>query len=599
MSILRRDFASAAGVTAITFALYYATAARDIVVGDSPELIMAAVLRGVAHPPGYPLFTILGHLLSEIPALGPMPFRVNLLAVICDALTVAVVYFTALRLTNARLPSVLAALALSVTPLFWSWSLAAEVFPLNNLIAALLIYCLVSWHERAERSNWLIAAAFFAGLGLTNHQTIVLLGPAVCFVLWRRREILWTRPRVIVYCAIAFALGLLPYIYIPIAAAHHPAWSWGEISSLRDFAALIMRKNYGSHRLVSANEYLGGSAVSRIIALGASFGSLAGTLSILGAIEAFRRCRWYLWFVGIAVIFAGAFFVAITNLNIATAPSALFVLQRFFLLSHVVVAPLLAFGILLLGEVAPSLGIGRNRVAAGLAFIATAATACVTYRHVDLSRNQIARIFATDVYESIEPRTIVLATGDGIAFPLLYCKVVDGFAPDVPLIIVPLMATDWYVRQLRERYPDLIIPFDRYDPQTNNLKKLVDANPTRTFAAPGTLGNDDHSLDAEHWPYQRGIVTIVESKSAARTMNEMLNDYERLSPHYRPPDPRLVRHETFEEDILNVYSWPPFRIGSDYERVGGKTEARRWYERALVLDPHFKLARDALTRIGP
>jgi len=47
--------------------LYFLTAARDIVVGDSPELIMAAVTLGVAHAPGYPLFTMLGHLFSLLP----------------------------------------------------------------------------------------------------------------------------------------------------------------------------------------------------------------------------------------------------------------------------------------------------------------------------------------------------------------------------------------------------------------------------------------------------------------------------------------------------------------------------------------------------
>jgi 4-amino-4-deoxy-L-arabinose transferase-like glycosyltransferase len=598
MSILRRDFLFAAGVAVMAFALYYATAARDIVVGDTPELITACALRGIAHPPGYPLFTILGHLLSEMPLLGTIPFRVNLLSVLCDSLTVAVVFFTALRLTKARLASALAALTLAITPLFWSWSLAAEVFPLNNLIAASLICCLISWHERPERSAWLIAAAFFAGLGLTNHQTIVLLGPAVCFVLWRRRETLLARPRVIGFCVIAFALGLLPYLYIPIAAAYHPAYSWGDISSWRDFITLVLRKNYGSGRLVSATDYLGGSAISRIIALGASFGPLAGTLSIFGVIEAFRRMRWYIWFVLIAFVFAGPFFVSITNLNLATAPSALFVLQRFFLLSHVILAPLLAFGILLLGEVVPSLGIGRQRIAAALVSIAIVVTAFVTYRHVDLSRNQIARIFATDVYQTVEPGTVLLGTGDGLVFPLLYGQLVDGFDPEVTLVIVPLLKTDWYVRQLRRRHPDLNIPFDRYDAQTNNLKALMEANRSRSFATAGTIGNEDHSLEGEYWPYQRGIVTVIEPKSTARTMEEMVRENERWLPLYRPPNPRLVRHETFEEDILNVYAWPPYRVGSDYERLGSKTQARRWYERALAINPNFKMAREALARVA-
>src|SRR5213075_3286359 len=95
-----------------------------------------------------------------------------------------VVYFSAFRLTRSQLAAAVAALLLAVDPIFWQWSLEAEVFPLNNLLAAVLILLLVFWHEQPSRTRFLIGAFFVAGLGLTNHQTVVLLGPAFCFVLW-------------------------------------------------------------------------------------------------------------------------------------------------------------------------------------------------------------------------------------------------------------------------------------------------------------------------------------------------------------------------------------------------------------------------------
>src|SRR6266446_365169 len=228
MSILAENnskpWIGAITVTAIAGVLYFLTAARDIVVGDSPELIMAAVTLGVAHAPGYPLFTMLGHLFSLLP-FGSIPFRVNLLSVVCDALTIGVVYFSTFRLTRSQLAAAFAALLLAVDPIFWEWSLAAEVFPLNNLLAAVLILLLVAWHQHPERSAFLIAAFFVAGLALTNHQTIVLLGPAFCFILWRRRSFLLARPSLLAIGAAVFVVGLLPYLYVPWAAAHHPVRS--------------------------------------------------------------------------------------------------------------------------------------------------------------------------------------------------------------------------------------------------------------------------------------------------------------------------------------------------------------------------------------
>ncbi|PYK29447.1 MAG: hypothetical protein DME57_10300, partial [Verrucomicrobia bacterium] len=285
MSILAEEnpkpWLGAITVTIAAGILYSLTAARDIVVGDSPELIMAAATLGVAHPPGYPLFTILGHVFSLMP-LGSIPFRVNLLSVICDALAVGVVYSIAQRLTKSQLAAAVAALLLAVSPNFWEWSLAAEVFPLNNLLAAVLILLLVAWHEEPARRNLLISAAFVFGLALTNHQTIGLFAPAICFLLWQHRAALIRQPKLIALCVTAMVIGLLPYAYIPWASSHHPVHNWGNVSSFQDLIGLVTRRNYGSTRLVANVGYTGGPAWPRLLALIVSVGAVSGLLIIIG-----------------------------------------------------------------------------------------------------------------------------------------------------------------------------------------------------------------------------------------------------------------------------------------------------------------------------
>src|SRR5262245_50592009 len=110
-------------LTVMVLLLYFRTAARSIVLGDNPELVTTAVTLGVAHPPGYPLLVLVGHLFSLLP-LGPVAFRVNLVAVVCGSATVALVYLTAWRLSHRWPAALLAAGTLAVNPLFWSWSLA-------------------------------------------------------------------------------------------------------------------------------------------------------------------------------------------------------------------------------------------------------------------------------------------------------------------------------------------------------------------------------------------------------------------------------------------------------------------------------------------
>ncbi len=582
--------------------LYFLTAARDIVVGDTPEMILVAATLGVAHAPGYPLFAMVGHLFSLIP-LGSIPFRLNLLSATCDAFAVGLVYFTAVRLTRSRLAAAVAALVLATNPLFWSWSLVSEVFPLNNLLAALLIYLLIIWRDQPECSGFLVAIFFVAGLALTNHQTIILLAPAFCLVLWQRRAFLRTRVGFLAICAGAFLIGLLPYAYVPWASAHHPPYNWGNVSSFGDLIGLIRRRAYGTGHLVSVAEYMGGSGLARIVALIRSFGPMTGTLALLGAVGAYRRQRWYFWFSLIAFLCVGPFFVWITNLNLATAPSALFVLQRFFLLSQVVLAPLLAFGVLLIAQVIarylPTLTVWPLRLAAAGCLLAVAFLVLSNYRRLDQSRNFIARHFGEDVFATIEPGSILLITGDAVVFPLLYLQNVDGVGQGTTLIVLPFLSFDWYVRQLKERHPELIIPFDRYDGRTDNLRKLVDANSRRTIYIAGTIGNNDNSLDDGYWPYQHGLLTIVEPKAKRLALRDMVYENESLLNRWHPPAYQAIRANTFETDLLTMYTWPAFRIGSDCERVGLNQEARVWYERALGVNPQFVLARDALARLQP
>jgi hypothetical protein len=338
----------------------------------------------------------------------------------------------------------------------------------------------------------------------------------------------------------------------------------------------------------------------RLAALGVSFGPVTGLLFILGAIQVFRRLRWYFWFSLIAFVFAGPFFIWITGLNLATAPSALFVLQRFFLLSHVALVPLVAFGVLALAQfVARSTGSTQSRavpVVTATCLAAVLIGVATNYRRSDQSRNLIARHFGEDVFNTIRPNSILLVSGDGLAFPLMYLQEVENVGKETTLVVLPLLLGEWHVGQLREQHPDLVIPFDRYDPSTNNLKTFVAANQGRTIALAGTAGND-HSLDSDYWPYQQGLLVLITPRSQEVPLDRLLTENEQLLGRCHPPAPGTVHTNTFEADILSIYTFPAFNIGGTCERADLKAEARTWYERALVINPQLSKAREALARL--
>ena len=539
--------------------------------------------------------TILGHLFSLLP-LGPLPFRVNLLSLVGGIAAVGLVYLTALRLTGVVVAAAAAALTLGLSTLFWEWALAAEVFQANNALTAAMIYLLVRWRERPERGGWLIAAALATGLGLSNQLTIVLLAPAVSTVLWSRRAAL--TPALVAACAFAILLGLLPYAYIPWAAARHPVVNWGAATTLSDLVDLFLRRDYGTGRLV-AGPYAGGSAHLRLQALFASFGPLMGVLLIAGAVQAYRSRRWYFWFCLLAFLFAGPVFIAYANMDVSK-PQAHYVLERFFLLPRVALAPLLAFGVLLLADglarAWPRIGARATRATALAVITAAGVAAARNYAEIDQRDNVVARVFGEDILATLEPNSLLLAGGDHAVLPLVYLQAVEKLRPDVTLVMLPLLNGEWYVRELRQRHPDLVLPFARHSDGAPTMKALVTSNAHRPIALVGDVL--DHSLKGAFWFYRYGLVYQLLPMNRDIPISQMARDNEALLARYRPPSAHAIKAKSFEYGILLDYAAPALKLGQEYEKGGRLVEARLWYERALAVSNDLELAREGLARVA-
>ena len=109
--------------------LYVRTLAPTILPADSGEFQLVSYVLGIAHPPGYPLYTMLGKLCTLIP-LRDVAYRVNLLSAITSALTLLVLARIVRRLTGSGIAGVVAAAVLGVAPTFWAQATTANFFRL-------------------------------------------------------------------------------------------------------------------------------------------------------------------------------------------------------------------------------------------------------------------------------------------------------------------------------------------------------------------------------------------------------------------------------------------------------------------------------------
>ncbi len=228
-SVLPTDRQVAWLLAVAAFVLYAITAAPSVATlfDDSLEFQVVLPTLGIAHPSGYPLYTLAGKLFTALLPLRDAAGRANLFSALLAAAAVGMLYRVARTVAGSRAAAVVTTVAFAISPTWWSQATIAEVYALHGLLAVTFVYLLLRWEaarqsERgraaaAHRSDRLLAlAALTAGLGLAHHRMIALFFPAaLVFILWTdpallRRPRRWVRPLALLLAP------LLLYAYLPI-----------------------------------------------------------------------------------------------------------------------------------------------------------------------------------------------------------------------------------------------------------------------------------------------------------------------------------------------------------------------------------------------
>jgi len=147
---------------------------------DSLEFQTAVTVLGVVHPPGSPLYLLLGKLFTLVLPAGDVALRLNLFSALTAGLAVGILYLLVERLTGRRLAAALAALLLALSPQYWYQAIIAEIWSLNAVFLGAVLLLWVFWLDTGmPRWRWLGLALFALSLG--NHASTILLFPALLF----------------------------------------------------------------------------------------------------------------------------------------------------------------------------------------------------------------------------------------------------------------------------------------------------------------------------------------------------------------------------------------------------------------------------------
>ncbi len=208
--------------------LYITTLAPTVLEADSGEFQFVTWLPAIAHPTGYPLYTLLGWLWTHSVPFGEVAWRLNLFSAIWAAGAVGLTYAIAKQLLQATMPdtaslsqqvaAILAAVIFAVSQTFWSQAIIAEVYSLHIFLITLLLWLALKYRQINP------ALAFTFGLSLTHHITAVLFLPALSlfFILGIRDKGLGIRNQ---ESLVPYPLSLIPlllYLYLPLIAPTVP-----------------------------------------------------------------------------------------------------------------------------------------------------------------------------------------------------------------------------------------------------------------------------------------------------------------------------------------------------------------------------------------
>lgn len=258
---MRIRFVIYALVFAAAIVLYTFTLNTDVQAADSGELQLAAIKLGIPHPPGYPLFTMLGWLFSQAP-FGPLYARVSFFSVVTSASTLVFVAASVLKISNAksdamkgeklsvwiRLTSAMAAsLALGVSTTFWSQATTTNIRSFTALFAAAMIYAALRVYAEPTRLRNTILFVVSFGLGIGHHLSLVFVGGVLSlFVIWRSfaNKVVEHQPKNYFFVALAFLATQLVWLYLPIRDAVGARFAPGDLNTLNGFLNHVFARGF-------------------------------------------------------------------------------------------------------------------------------------------------------------------------------------------------------------------------------------------------------------------------------------------------------------------------------------------------------------------
>jgi len=192
----------------ISLSVYLLTMAPTASFWDCGEFIACANELEVSHPPGAPLYLLLGRMFAifSFGSSAHIAFMINLMSALCSGFTAMFICWITVRLAQkglqkanwqeemkqraSLLAGLMAGLSCAFTDSFWFNAVEAEGYAMSSFFTALVVWLMFKWEARADERDhlrWIVLIAYLMGLSTGVHLLNLLTIPALALLYFYKK----------------------------------------------------------------------------------------------------------------------------------------------------------------------------------------------------------------------------------------------------------------------------------------------------------------------------------------------------------------------------------------------------------------------------
>jgi len=604
----------------LSLVLYVVTLAPGVTFEDSGELIAAAYNVGVPHPPGYPLFCMMGRLFAFLP-FSSVAWRLNFMSAFFTAASTGILAWAVLVMLGrvygagrtagwqaspppyAHAAAIASGVLAGVAFEIWEQALITEVYGLSGFLLALDLLLLFRWEaaEPYRRDGYFYGLCFALALGLVVHPISVIMVPlALGYVLAKDSRYIASGKR-LAGAAFFFILGISPVIYLPLASRNNPLVDWGNPESFHNFM-LVVTRGLIPYEVRTLSKTLGQLGYYWVLLPRQWFPAFLAP-AILGLVLLAKQCRKQFLFVAAFFLLSAPIVSLIVNINVtAGQPEVIagnkWIVSVFYIPSYFCVSLAAGVGFYYIGAKLAQLF--KSRVAGAVVVVLLPIAAVpFTYGRVDMSHYRFAEDYASDVLDLANENALVIAEYDPEFFPLIYYQAVEGRRPDVIVISRLQLSRSWYLQVLKDHHPELVAASARETAEflralaPFEAKQAYDGRLIQTRYEALINSFIDKTVAAGRSVY---LTFVPADPVASSYQKESLGVILRLTPEGAPLDPldlRQLRMSDYDEPgrrldfpasfiMDHIRNFMSMRA-TQLQAAGRKAEANQFFQEAAKL----------------